>query len=419
MTTVEAVLNFTARRLAPVLLKVSGNQRLQAVRNGAGLALPFAVIGSLFILARSLLMAGWLPALIDEQLLLVPVLVSFGGVAVVVVLGTSYNLARLRMVDEVGAMLMALAVFLLLQIDGRTLAIDFDGLGYRGIFTAIGVALVTVEVYHYCLSKKLVIRLPAGVPPAVARSFTALIPFAVLTGGGWLLCLLAGGGVNGWLMAVVGPVIGLFNTLPGVMAIVFFSALIWSVGIHGDDIVETITFPAMLYFLAANAMAGAAGQPLPYIMAHGFHSAFVNLGGTGATLSPVLLMMRSKSARLRQLGRTAFPSGCFGINEPVTFGLPVVLNPVAVVPYVLVPTLLAASTYLLIDHGLITAPCIAMPWTMPTVIESFVVTGGDWRAAVWCLASLVLSALAYHPFLRRIESRDREEQEGVSPGKNG
>ncbi|MCX7970652.1 MAG: PTS transporter subunit EIIC, partial [Negativicutes bacterium] len=165
-----------------------------------------------------------------------------------------------------------------------------------------------------------------------------------------------------------------------------------------------IMVPIMFQFLAANVQAQTAGQPLPYITAYGFAN-FINVGGTGATLALVVLMMRSREAGFRQLGRMAFPPACFGINEPITFGLPIVLNPLMMIPYIAVPLILTVGTYLLMDLNLIGRPYITVPWTTPPILNHYLVTGGDWRAALWGLMSLVIALAGYYPFFRALEKQ--------------
>jgi PTS system cellobiose-specific IIC component len=129
--------------------------------------------------------------------------------------------------------------------------------------------------------------------------------------------------------------------------------------------------------------ATAQGQPLPYITALGFFTTFVNVGGTGATLALALIMMNSKEPSFRKVSRLSLPTQVFQINEPIFFGFPIVLNPIFMVPYVLNALILTAGTYLLMSWSIIQKPFVNVPWTTPPIIGHYLVTNGDWKAAVW------------------------------------
>ena len=142
---------------------------------------------------------------------------------------------------------------------------------------------------------------------------------------------------------------------------------------------------------------------MPYVTANGFFTTFVNVGGTGATLALALILVRSTDAAFRQVGRVSLPTQVFQINEPIFFGLPIVLNPVFMVPYVLNALILTTGSYLLMSWGLIQRPFVNVPWTTPPIIGHYLVTGGDWRAAAWGVVSLAIAVVVYYPFARAAE----------------
>ena len=180
-----------------------------------------------------------------------------------------------------------------------------------------------------------------------------------------------------------------------------------AVGARGSDL--------FLQFLAANVTALAEGRPPPHITANGFFSTFVNVGGTGATLGLALVLWRSRDPGLRQVARLSLPTQVFQINEPIFFGVPIVLNPLLMVPYILNALLLTAGTYALMAADLVSRPVLNIPWTTPPVIGHYLVTGGDWRAAVWGAVSLGLATLVYLPFARALE-RGRRAAAAVPEG---
>ena len=170
--------------------------------------------------------------------------------------------------------------------------------------------------------------------------------------------------------------------------------------------------PIVLQFLAATVEATTQGIPLPYVTANGFFTTFVNVGGTGATIALALVLWNSKEPGFRKVSRISLPTQIFQINEPIFFGIPIVLNPIFMVPYVLNALMLTAGSYLLIDLGIIHKPFVNVPWTTPPIIGHYLITGGDWKAAVWGAVSIVLAMLVYYPFAK-VAERQRLKAESA------
>ncbi|MEG1662082.1 MAG: PTS transporter subunit EIIC [Clostridiales bacterium] len=152
---------------------------------------------------------------------------------------------------------------------------------------------------------------------------------------------------------------------------------------------------------------------MPYITASGFSSLFVNVGGTGATLTLVILMIFSKAKTYKQLGKVAFPGSLFEINEPVIFGFPIIMNPLMMIPFTIIPLILATSSYLLMSIGLIAKPIMVVPWTMPPIIGPLMATGWDWRAGVWSAIEIVIAIAIYLPFFK-IAEKEMLQNEGTT-----
>jgi PTS system cellobiose-specific IIC component len=178
---------------------------------------------------------------------------------------------------------------------------------------------------------------------------------------------------------------------------------------------DAFVAPIFLQFLSDNVTAMTQGQPLPNVTAYGFFTTFVNVGGTGATIALALIMLNSKEPGFRKVSRLSLPTQVFQINEPIFFGFPIVLNPVFMIPYVLNALLLTAGTFLLMDWHLINRPFVNVPWTTPPIIGHYLVSGGDWRAAVWGVLSIVIAMLVYFPFAKVAErQRLKAEAAGVA-----
>lgn len=288
-------------------------------------------------------------------------------------------------------------------------------LGSQGLFTAILVALIAVRVQKFFTDQNLVIKLPDNVPSVVYESFLSLSPMIFLIVVFWVIRFVLGVDINAVVQAAFKPLVFALNTLPGILVYAFAVTLLWSVGINGDNAMDALVAPIFLQYLADNVDAAAHGQPLPYITALGFFTTFVNVGGTGATIALALVMLNSKEPGFRKVSRVSLPTQIFQINEPIFFGFPIVLNPVFMVPYVLNALILTAGSYLLMQWHVIQKPFVSVPWTTPPIIGHYLVSGGDWRAAVWGVVSLVIAMAVYWPFARTAErQRLRAEAAGTA-----
>jgi PTS system cellobiose-specific IIC component len=395
-----------ARSFADRLTRLGENPYLSAVRAGMVAVVPLTIVGGLFTIAAYPPVPGWADRVAPyRQLLEVPVAATFGLLAVFACLSIAYELGRQLRQEPLTSASLALAVFLLLQLDPATATLRMDGLGSRGLFMAILVALVAVRVQKLFTDRQLVIRLPASVPAIVSQSFLSLSPLVFLLIAFWTLRFVFEVDFDGAVQRAFRPLVFALNTLPGILTYAAVVAMLWSVGINGDNTVDAVVAPVFLQYLAANVEAMAAGRPLPYVTAYGFFTTFVNVGGTGATLALALVLWRSRVPGFRQVSRLSLPTQVFQINEPIFFGLPIVLNPVFMIPYVLNALLLTAGTWLLMHWSVINRPLVNVPWTTPPLVGHYLVSGGDWRAAVWGAVSIVLAMAVYFPFARAAERR--------------
>ena len=388
----------------PPLTVLSENTYLSAIRAGMVSIVPLTIIGGLFLVVSFLPVAGWDKVVAPYlPLLQLPVTATFGLLAVFVCLAIAYDLGTRLNQEAIVSASMAALVFLLIQIRPEDQRLSMDGLGSSGLFTAILVALVTVRVQKFFTDRNWVIALPRHVPAVVYETFLSLSPMIFLVMVFWLIRFVAGVDINHVLQTAFTPLVFALNTLPGILVYACLVTLLWSVGINGDNTLDAIVAPIFLHYLAANVDAVAHGQALPYVTASGFFSTFVNVGGTGATLGLALVMLRSKEPGYRKVSRLSLPTQIFGINEPIFFGFPIVLNPIFMIPYIVTALVLTTCTYLLMSWGLIQKPFVAVPWTTPPIIGQYLVSGGDWRAAAWGAISIVIAMAIYYPFAKAAE----------------
>ena len=398
------MLRFLNKHVVPALTTLSENMYLSAVRAGMVAVVPLTIIGGLFMIVAYLPVAGWDARVAPYlPLLQVPVTATFGLLAIVACLSIAYELGKQLKQEAIVSAVMATVIFLMLQIDVNDQAFVMDRLGSKGLFTAILIAVVTVRVQKFFTDRNLVIKLPASVPTVVYDSFLSLTPLFCLVLVFWLIRFVAGIDIDYLVQSVFKPLVFALNTLPGILVYAFLVTMLWSVGINGDNALDAIVAPIFLQFLAANVEAVTAGQPLPYVTAYGFFTNFVNVGGTGATIALALVLWNSKEPGFRKISRLSLPTQIFQINEPIFFGLPIVLNPIFMVPYVLNALILTTGSYLLMDWHVIHKPFVNIPWTTPPIIGHYLVSGGDWKAAVWGAVSILIAMTVYFPFAKAAE----------------
>jgi cellobiose PTS system EIIC component len=381
---------------------------LSAVRAGMVAIVPLTIVGGLFTIVAYLPVPGWEGRVAPWlPLLQVPVAATFGVLALVACLAIAYDLGKALDQEPLASATLATVSFLLIQVDAASGTLRTEALGSTGLFTAILVALISVRVQKFFGDRRLVVRMPASVPPAVYESFRSLTPLLFLLAAFWLVRFAAGVDLNAAVQAAFSPLVFALNTLPGILVYACIVTLLWSVGINGDNAVDVVVAPVFLQYLSENVAAMGRGEPLPYVTAYGFFTAFVNVGGTGATIALALILWNSKEAGFRKVSRVSLPMQLFQINEPIFFGLPIVLNPVFMVPYVLNALILTGATYLLMAGNVIHRPFVNVPWTTPPIVGHYLVTGGDWRAAAWGAVSIMIAMAVYFPFAKAAERRLR------------
>ncbi|MFV0392777.1 MAG: PTS sugar transporter subunit IIC [Coprobacillaceae bacterium] len=401
----DTLLKFVEEKLSPPLTKLASQHHLAATKDGMMVTLPLTIIGSIFVLIANFPIDAWKTFLEPYSAMLgamstitmgIVAIVGAGSVAYYFALG--YNNNKL---NPVVAGFISIAGFLLATLN-EEYAIDTSLFGTRGLFTAIVIAFLTGTIYHFFVKRNLVIKFPDSVPPLVSSSFSSLIPATVSLVFIWFVRVVLGFDINSGLMGLFSPFVFALNTLPGFLVFMFIRSMLWSVGIHGGAVLA-VADPFFLTMFGENLAAFEAGTLAPYITASGF-TMFVFIGGGGTTLALVCMMCFSKEPGFKTLGRLSLPASLFEINEPVVFGVPLVMNPLMIIPYTLTTLVLSAGTYGLMYFNIIGRPVAQIPWTMPPLISHYLVTGGDWRAIIWGVISIAISGAIYYPFFKAMES---------------
>lgn len=416
------------KRLGPIALKIGNQRHLLAIRNGITLGMPLIIVGSLFLILGNLPISGyedWLAANGDLGTWLGKVVDgSFGLMGIIAAFGIAYNYAKGYKVDPASAGIISLSSFVIVtpkmfDVDGGA-GISYGFLGSKGLFVAIIVSLVSADIFRRFIQKNITIKMPDTVPPEVSRSFSALIPAAVIITF-WavlikLLELLGIGNIHDIVMLVLGRPLGILGgSLIGTVIGIMLNSLFWFTGIHGGNIVGSVLNPIYLINTDANRLALQGGKELPNIITSPFMDNFVYIGGGGATLALVIILVGfAKSKQLRTMGNLSLASGIFNINEPIMFGVPVVMNPTLIIPFALAPMVNAIITYFTMSAGIVSKTVgVAVPWTMPPIISGFLATGGDIKASILQVILILIDFVIYFGFVKTLDKQLYAEEQGA------
>ncbi|WP_311486842.1 PTS sugar transporter subunit IIC [uncultured Anaerococcus sp.] len=418
-------------KLMPMAAKISGNAHLQSIRDGFALAMPLLIIGSMFMLISNFPIQSWMDLLRSTEVngntiasyFSAATNATFTIMSIFVVIGIGYAYGGKLKVNQIFSGIVSLVAWFILMPfsfeftpEGSEEALtvnglSFDWLGSKGVFIGIISAFLAVRIYKIIIDKGLVIKMPAGVPPTVGQSFAALLPAAfVMTAFvliRFIFSLTPWDNAFNFVYSVLQlPLQHIGGTLTAMILVYLFAHILWFLGIHGTNITDSMFMP-ILYALSAENLAKVnAGQLPENIINVQFQNLFATYGGAGSTLSLLIVaVLIAKSKRLKQLSKLSILPAVFGINEPVIYGLPIVLNPLLMVPFILVPTINIIISYVTMNIGLVPIPNgVIMPWTTPPIVSGFL--SSNWQGAVLQLFLIVLGCLIYYPFVVAIDKNN-------------
>ena len=295
---------------------------------------------------------------------------------------------------------------------------DFTYLGAQGMFVSFFVCFVVCQIEKFCQEKNIRIKMPDVCPPSLVNGFSAILPllFAIVplyalevvistaTGGAY--------GVCSGFMAVLSAPLNALVSVPGMFILVPFAALLWCFGIHGTIIIISVLMPLMLQAAAANAAAyaeGGYGALVFYPVA--LFGALATCGGSGNTLPLVIFGLKAKSEQIRAVSKIALVPGWFGINEPVTFGMPIMYNPILCIPYVLNVIVVMACTLFMYKIGFLVPGFVPIMTLMPMGFGAFLSTL-RWQNAIWDYLTMIPAGLVWYPFFKLYDNQlYKKEQE--------
>lgn len=419
--------------LGPIANALSRNKVLSAIRDGFLVTVPIVIVGSIFLLIANFPISGYpefMAGLFGEGWdgYLARVFgIAFDCVALLASLSIAYAYSKeLKMTNNIGAAVISLVSFLIItpqshpefinEADKVFRGFSFGNFGTAGMFLSMIVAIISVKIFNWAFKRKLVIKLPDGVPPAVMDSFAALIPAAFVMTFFFILSVIFSKTsyeyAHNFIYEVLqAPLVGLGKNPAFEVIYQFLSTLFWFFGINGPAVTNTIFAPIHKALTLENYEAAKAGLEMTNIFTAGFSDFFCNFGGGGSTLGLVIMMaFIGKSNRIKMLGRLSLPAGIFGINEPIIFGLPIVLNPIMIIPFILTPVVNTVLATLATTMGIMPITTgVQLPWTTPIGFSGYLVTG-SFMAVLVQFALLAINMLIYYPFLKLLDKKYLEEE---------
>lgn len=408
-------------KLLPVANKLASNRYLSILRDAFMLAFPLTMFGSIVVVICNL------PFLNDEMKALLSELLGSGQSAtmsimtVFVTFGIGYYLSKSYDVEGIFGGAISFASFLILtpffvtSDSGETISnvLSLDRLGAKGMFLGMIVSFIAAEIYSRTSRKGWQIKMPDSVPPAVAKSFAALIPAILTLSIFTAINAIVTVGLNTNLHDVIYniiqvPLVGLGSSIWATLLAIFFIQFLWFFGLHGQILVNSVMDPVWNTLMFENLEAYKAGEHLPHIITKPFMEVFtVGLGGSGMTLAVVIIMaffLRKK--QYRDVGRLALGAGIFNVNEPVIFGLPIVLNATILIPWVIAPIIVTAFNYFVMAIGIVPAPTgVSVPWTVPIFFSGIIATN-SLAGGLLQIVDFILVGFIWYPFLRMLDKQE-------------
>jgi PTS system cellobiose-specific IIC component len=404
------------KKLMPLANKISGIMFLSAIGRTFQLLLPIIMIGSFACLGAFLDIPAWQSFVGSTGL--APILMNIQSVtlsiiAFYVVLVLPYQYAQMLEINPVTATAVSMMAFLLLTPTELYTNIPMQWLGYAGLFGALLVAWLVPRFIQFLLRHKIYIHMPEGVPKLVEDSFASLVPavlvmvIAVVIAK--LISLTSFGNFHQIIYTIIQAPLQSFGlSLPAYLVMQIVCTLLMFCGIHGNTVFSLFT-PLTMAASAENLAALTAGQALPNIITSSF-SIFCQPGGIGGTFGlAFLLAFAAKSKRLKTLGRMSIIPAIFGINEPLIFGIPILLNPLLFIPYVLNPIICTSLSYFAIAVGAVPRLSgVEVNWTMPQFVSGFIAQG--WQSTVLQVVLVTVSTLIWFPFFKMVDRQISGEE---------
>ena len=414
----DKIIAFVMDKLAGPMGKIGDNVIMTSIRDGLIGATPVIIIGSIFLLL-AVVGQPWigkggplLPFLTPfSDKFLVAYSLTMSILSLYVAIGIAMSYAKHYKLDQMTAAMMGVMSFILITTNEvKDGAIAVGSWGAEGLFAAISVSLLSVWIYRICKEKNLIIKMPPGVPQGVGNAFSALIPFAIVIIIAWGIRTVIGFNLVAFLSEVMKPLFAVTDNIGVFAGRIFTGMLFWSVGLHGDNMIIPIITPLQTAWVAENAKALASGvspYDLPYVWTMGVERMVL---WTSSAWGLLFWMFRSKVKYIKALAAACTPAAIFTIIEPLVFGLPIVMSPFLIIPFILSATIAGIVTYGAMALHLCARLFIDLPWATPPPLYAYLGTGGDWKAVLLVVINFLIGVIIYYPFFKAFEKSDLEKE---------
>lgn len=414
-------------KMKPFFEKVSRNKYLRSVRDGFIAAMPVVLFSSVFMLLAyvpNIFGFYWSESI--EAIIIKPYNYSMGILGLLVAgttaksLTDSFNrdLPKNNQINNISTMLAAIVGFLLLSSDPIVGGFASGYLGSTGLLSAFVSAFVVVNIYNIFIKNNITIKMPKEVPPNISQTFKDLLPFAASS----LLLLIVDivirsiVGIN-FAQAVIQMFQPLFTAADGYLGLALIygaMSFFWFIGIHGPSIVEPAISAIIYLNLDANLRLFQAGEHASHVLTPGAQHFVATLGGTGATfVVPFMFMLMAKSKQNKAIGKASFVPTSFGVNEPILFGAPIVLNPVFFIPFMIAPIANIWLFKVFVDILKMNSILYFLPWTTPGPIGLVLGTGFAPLAFLLAILLLAMDVLIYYPFFKVYDEQMSEKENKI------
>jgi len=415
--------------LAPLGEKLGRQRHLQAISGGMMMSLALIVVGSVFLIianppinlelvdlnTSNIFLKGLIVwkqwAVANYNMITIPYTYTMGLIGLFTSFGVAYTLASNYQMKAAINGIISMSIFFMvcapLTTDG---GISMSYLGADGLFVALLIGLVSVEINRF-VGNKFVFTFPESVPAAVTNFVNSLIPLAtniiLFYGLNLVILSLTELSLPAFVMSLCTPAIESADNVWIYMAVFAFSNILWLFGINGGSIIFPIVFFLGINNTGINAELVAAGKDATQVMNLQMYR-YAVLGGSGNTLGLAILMAFSKVKHIRSIGRLSIVPGICGINEPIIFGTPIVLNPILAIPFVLMPCITIGLGYLVQSLGLVSMGYIVDPSFTPFFAQGFL-SALDFRNVIFMFVILAVSVAVYYPFFKVYEKKYKAE----------
>lgn len=416
--------SFLTDKVIPVVSKFSNLKFIRAMTSGIVAPTAATIVGSIIAILQTppfpntyegAFVAAWRAwAAANSSWLSLIYTLSINSVALYTLIGVALATASIENRRPTTSVVTSLMAFLMLacNYDSATASLSTAFFGSAGLFTAIIIGFIVSELVFFFDDHGFKIKLPDSVPPNIADAIGSMlyvVIIAALIVGVRLLTGLTGMLLPELINLLFSPLFSATDTIWAVIIYCLFSRLLWFFGLHGNNIAGSVVGPFLLAATTANMEAYAAGQPMPYIF-NGQFQMWCTMGMLPIALS---LLIVGKSRQLKAVGSLSVIPALFAIGEPLTFGLPLVLNFDLLIPYLGIFVIDGVVPYIATELGLIGRAFITVPWTLPHALKAFLTTL-DWRACVLYFILLAVNVMIMIPFIKKYDRKLlAEEQKNV------